>query len=108
MVEFLGLPIAHSETDLRRALVHRLGQFLRELGRDFTFIREEYPIQVGTRDTVLGTDGRAAGDGQTIALSAPPSPYSFPMEAPAPLALRALSKRSGPRSPTCGARKRPP
>jgi predicted nuclease of restriction endonuclease-like (RecB) superfamily len=50
VVEFLGLPVAHSETDLRRALVHRLGQFLRELGRDFTFIGEEYPIPVGTRD----------------------------------------------------------
>jgi predicted nuclease of restriction endonuclease-like (RecB) superfamily len=50
VVEFLGLPVAHSETDLRRALVHRLGQFLRELGRDFSFIGEEYPIQVGTRD----------------------------------------------------------
>lgn len=50
IVEFLDLPAAHSETDLRRALVHRLGQFLRELGRDFTFIGEEYPIQVGTRD----------------------------------------------------------
>lgn len=50
VIEFLGLPAAHSETDLRRALVHRLGQFLRELGRDFTFIGEEYPIQVGTRD----------------------------------------------------------
>lgn len=50
VVEFLGLPVAHSETDLRRALVHRLAQFLRELGRDFSFIGEEYPIQVGTRD----------------------------------------------------------
>ena len=50
VVEFLGLPVAHSETDLRRALVHRLGHFLRELGRDFSFIGEEYPIQVGTRD----------------------------------------------------------
>lgn len=50
VVEFLGLPVTHSETDLRRALVHRLGHFLRELGRDFSFIGEEYPIQVGTRD----------------------------------------------------------
>jgi predicted nuclease of restriction endonuclease-like (RecB) superfamily len=50
VVEFLGLPVAHSETDLRRALVHRLGQFLRELGRDFSFIGKEYPIQVGTHD----------------------------------------------------------
>jgi predicted nuclease of restriction endonuclease-like (RecB) superfamily len=37
VMEFLGLPAAHSETDLRRALVHRIGQFLRELGRDFSF-----------------------------------------------------------------------
>jgi predicted nuclease of restriction endonuclease-like (RecB) superfamily len=50
VVEFLGLPVAHSETDLRRALVHRLGHFLRDLGCDFSFIGEEYPIQVGTRD----------------------------------------------------------
>ncbi|MES2996898.1 MAG: PDDEXK nuclease domain-containing protein [Verrucomicrobiota bacterium] len=50
VIEFLDLPAEHSETDLRRALVHRLGRFLRELGRDFSFIGEEYPIQVGTRD----------------------------------------------------------
>jgi predicted nuclease of restriction endonuclease-like (RecB) superfamily len=53
VIEFLDLPVAHSETDLRRALVHRLGSFLRELGRDFTFIGEEYPIQVGTRDGLI-------------------------------------------------------
>jgi len=50
VVEFLGLPAAHSEADLRHALVHRLAKFLRELGRDFTFIAEEFPIQVGNRD----------------------------------------------------------
>lgn len=50
VVEFLGLPAAHSESDLRGALVHRLANFLRELGRDFTFIGEEFPIQVGNRD----------------------------------------------------------
>ncbi len=50
IVEFLDLPAGHSESDLRRALVHRLGRFLRELGRDFSFIGEEYPIQVGNRD----------------------------------------------------------
>jgi predicted nuclease of restriction endonuclease-like (RecB) superfamily len=53
VIEFLDLPAAHSETDLRRALVHRLGCFLRELGRDFSFIGEEYPIQVGTRDGLI-------------------------------------------------------
>lgn len=47
---FLELPSRHSEQDLRKGLVRLLGEFLRELGRDFTFIGEEYPIQVGTRD----------------------------------------------------------
>lgn len=50
VMEFLGLHPDHSEQDLRRALVHRLANFLRELGRDFSFIAEEFPIQVGNRD----------------------------------------------------------
>ena len=50
IIEFLDLPPGHSEADLRRALVRRLADFLRELGRDFTFVGEEFPIQVGTRD----------------------------------------------------------
>lgn len=50
IVEFLELPRDHSEDELRRGLVRRLRYFLGELGRDFTFIGEQYPIQVGTRD----------------------------------------------------------
>ena len=50
VVEFLELSPDHSEDDLRRGLVRRLSRFLSELGRDFTFIGEQYPIQVGTRD----------------------------------------------------------
>lgn len=50
ILDFLEIPDKHSEKDLRRSLVSMLGEFLRELGRDFTFIGEEYPIQVGTRD----------------------------------------------------------
>ena len=50
VLDFLDLPPSHSEQDLRKGLVRLLGAFLRELGRDFTFIGEEYPIQVGTRD----------------------------------------------------------
>ena len=50
IVEFLELPPDHSEDELRQGLVRRLRDFLSELGRDFTFIREQYPIQVGTRD----------------------------------------------------------
>lgn len=50
VLDFLDLPTRHSEQDLRTGLARMLGEFLRELGRDFTFIGEEYPIQVGTRD----------------------------------------------------------
>ncbi|MDE0157724.1 MAG: PDDEXK nuclease domain-containing protein [Gammaproteobacteria bacterium] len=50
IVEFLELPPDHSEDELRRGLARRLRYFLSELGRDFTFIGEQYPIQVGTRD----------------------------------------------------------
>lgn len=50
VLDFLELPPRHSEQDLRKSLVRYLGEFLREMGRDFTFIGEEYPIQVGSRD----------------------------------------------------------
>lgn len=53
LVEFLELPQEHSETDLHRALVHRLRDFLIELGRDFCFVGSEYPVQVGNRDFAL-------------------------------------------------------
>ena len=53
MVEFLDLPQDHSESDLHDGLVHRLKDFLIELGRDFCFVGSEYPVQVGNRDFVL-------------------------------------------------------
>lgn len=53
MVEFLELPGDHSEGDLHRGLVHRLRDFLIELGRDFCFVGSEYPVQVGNRDFAL-------------------------------------------------------
>nr|WP_180202732.1 PDDEXK nuclease domain-containing protein [Pseudomonas sp. SbOxS1]NYU02247.1 DUF1016 domain-containing protein [Pseudomonas sp. SbOxS1] len=53
MVEFLGLPGAHGETDLHRGLLARLKEFLIELGRDFCFVGSEYPLQVGGRDFAL-------------------------------------------------------
>jgi predicted nuclease of restriction endonuclease-like (RecB) superfamily len=52
-VEFLGLPREHTENDLHRALLHRMKDFLLELGRDFCFIGSEFPVQVGTRDFAL-------------------------------------------------------
>lgn len=53
MVEFLDLPGTHAETDLHRGLMSRLKEFLIELGRDFTFVGSEFPLQVGGRDFAL-------------------------------------------------------
>lgn len=53
VVEFLGLPVGHSELDLHRGLLARLKAFLIELGRDFCFVGSEFPVQVGGRDFAL-------------------------------------------------------
>lgn len=53
VLEFLGLPPDHSESDLHGALLHNLGRFITELGRDFCFVGSQYPLQVGGRDFVL-------------------------------------------------------
>jgi predicted nuclease of restriction endonuclease-like (RecB) superfamily len=52
-LEFLGLSQVHAETDLHRALIEKLKDFLIELGRDFCFVGSEYPLQVGRRDFAL-------------------------------------------------------
>jgi predicted nuclease of restriction endonuclease-like (RecB) superfamily len=53
MVEFLGLPDGHSESDLHHGLLEKLKAFLIELGRDFCFVGSEFPVQVGGRDFAL-------------------------------------------------------
>lgn len=53
LVEFLDLPTGHAEADLHRGLLHRLKDFLIELGRDFCFVGSEFPLQVGNRDFAL-------------------------------------------------------
>ncbi|HQU43502.1 MAG TPA: PDDEXK nuclease domain-containing protein [Pirellulales bacterium] len=50
LVDFLGLPDLHSEADLQQALLANLRQFLLELGGDFTFVGENFRLQVGGRD----------------------------------------------------------
>jgi RecB family endonuclease NucS len=50
VVEFLDLPDAFHENDFRKALVRGMRDFILELGKDFTFVGEEYPIQVGGED----------------------------------------------------------
>jgi predicted nuclease of restriction endonuclease-like (RecB) superfamily len=48
--EFLNLPEPYIENDLRKALLHELKQFMLELGPDYLFVGEEFPIKVGHRD----------------------------------------------------------
>ena len=50
VVEFLNLPETFQENDFRKALVKGMRNFIIELGKDFTFVGEEYPIQVGGDD----------------------------------------------------------
>lgn len=52
-LEFLKLPVPHSENDLHDGLVRNLGKFITELGRDFCFVGSEYPLQVGGKDFAL-------------------------------------------------------
>lgn len=50
VLEFLDLPDAFSENNLRKAIIRNLKQFILEFGKDFTFIGEEYRVQVGGQD----------------------------------------------------------
>jgi predicted nuclease of restriction endonuclease-like (RecB) superfamily len=50
ILDFLNLPPNHSEDDLKTALIRNLRDFILELGRDFTFVGEEYRLQVGNSD----------------------------------------------------------
>ncbi len=50
VLDFLNLPSSHSENDLKTALVSYLKDFILEIGRDFTFLVEEYRLQVGNSD----------------------------------------------------------
>jgi predicted nuclease of restriction endonuclease-like (RecB) superfamily len=49
-LEFLDLPNNYSEKDLRKSIVSNLKDFILEIGNDFTFVGEEYRVQVGNRD----------------------------------------------------------
>lgn len=50
ILEFLNLPEEFSERNLRKAIIQNLKQFILEFGKDFTFIGEEYRVQVGNTD----------------------------------------------------------
>jgi|SRR5579859_7729055 len=50
ILDFLKLPKEHNETDLQKALVAQMKDFIVELGKDFIFMGQEYRIQVGNSD----------------------------------------------------------
>lgn len=48
--EFLDLPDGHSEKDLEKAITLNLQKFILEVGKGFTYMGEQYRIQVGNKD----------------------------------------------------------
>lgn len=51
--DFLNLTDGHSESELQRALVKQLKNFILELGKDFLFVGEQHRLQVGSSDFYL-------------------------------------------------------
>ena len=49
-LDFLDLPESVSERDFSSAIVNNLKNFILETGKDFTFIGQEYRVQVGNHD----------------------------------------------------------
>jgi len=53
VLEFLDVEEPIDEKDLRKSIVRNLKNFILEIGKDFTFVGEEYRIQVGKHDYYL-------------------------------------------------------
>lgn len=50
VLEFLDVPHKHKESVLRKSIVAHLKDFILEFGKDFSFVGEEYRVQVGNKD----------------------------------------------------------
>jgi len=50
VLEFLAIPEQHKEKDLRKGILANMRDFILEFGKDFSFIGDEYRIQVGNTD----------------------------------------------------------
>jgi len=48
--EFLDLPEGHSENDLEKALIKNLQKFIIEIGKGFTYMGNQFRLQVGNKD----------------------------------------------------------
>ena len=53
VLEMLQLPINHSEKELKQKITQNISKFLLEFGKDFAFMGEEYPLQVGNQDFAI-------------------------------------------------------
>lgn len=53
VLEMLNLPDIHLERDLKHQIAQNISKFLIEFGRDFAFMGEEYPLQVGNQDFAI-------------------------------------------------------
>ena len=49
-LEFLDLPNQYSEKYLKKAIISNMKDFILEIGKDFTYVGEEYRVQVGNED----------------------------------------------------------
>jgi len=50
VLDFLNLPESHHESTLQKAIIANMKKFLLEIGKDFTFVDEEFRVQVGNSD----------------------------------------------------------
>ncbi|WP_312440737.1 PDDEXK nuclease domain-containing protein [Sphingobacterium multivorum] len=50
MFEFLDLPDGHTEKDLEKAITLNLQRFILEVGKGFTYMGNQYRLQVGNKD----------------------------------------------------------
>jgi len=50
VLEFLNLPGEFSEHEFKKAIIANLKDFILEIGKDFTFVGEEYRVMVGNSD----------------------------------------------------------
>jgi len=50
ILEFLDIPETHKEKELQKSIVTNIRDFILEFGKDFTFVGDEYRIQVGNTD----------------------------------------------------------
>ncbi|MBN2794775.1 MAG: DUF1016 family protein [Clostridia bacterium] len=50
VLEFLNLPEKFSEHELKKSIIANLKDFILEIGKDFTFVGEEYRVMVGNSD----------------------------------------------------------